>query len=551
MPNRFLGILLCGLWLASGCNSRSAAPASEQVFSINLSSGSLESLDPAYAKDLYTMWTSHMLYNTLVETDSNLQLQPSLAHSWDISDDGLRYTFHLRKDVFFHPNELLGKQPRRMTAQDVAYSFGRIIDPKVASSGSWIFNGHVADATAFEVQDDSTFVLRLLAPFRPMLAMLSMPYCSIVPQEVVAHYGKDFRSHPCGTGPFVLHTWDESNTLLLHKNKTYWEASEAGKRLPYLDAVQISFYDSKATEFLLFMQGKLHFTHSLDGSFKDLILRKDGSLKPEYKNKFCLKKSQYLNTEYLGFLTDTANQLMKGSCLRNKLVRQAINYAIDRQTIITYFKNGVGVAATGGFTAPGLAGFDTVAHYGYCYDPKKAAQLLADAGYPGGKGLEELRILCPENYADIVNFVATQLQEVGIPATIEIMQPNILKQQMSRSQALFFRAQWIADYPDAETYLAFFNSSFPAPPNYTRYHNATFDHLYNQCMNLPDTARYRVYRQMDSLAIADAPVVPLFYDEMLHFTQNNVVGFSSNPMNLIELKRVQLLPQANERKRRQ
>lgn len=535
------------MWLAISCNSKSDVKLNKQIFSLNLSSGSLESLDPAYAKDLYTMWTSHMLYNTLVETDSNLQLQPSLAHRWEISDDGLRYTFHLRSDVFFHPNKLFEKAPRRLTARDVAYSFGRIIDPLVASSGSWIFNGHVADTSAFEVLDDSTFVLHLLQPFRPMLAMLSMPYCSIVPQEVVSHFGKDFRSHPCGTGPFLLHTWDESNALLLHKNDTYWEADDTDKKLPYLDAVQISFYDSKATEFLLFVQGKLHFTHSLDGSFKDLILRKDGSLKKDYKSKFRLKKSQYLNTEYLGFLTDTNNLLLQQSCLRNKLVRQAINYAIDRQKIITYFKNGVGVAATGGFTAPGLAGFDTVASYGYHYNPKKAAQLLADAGYPSGKGLETINILCPENYADIVNFIATQLQEVGIPAKIEILQPNILKQQMSRSQALFFRAQWIADYPDAETYLAFFNSSFPAPPNYTRYHNASFDRLYTQCMNLPDTARYNVYRQMDSMVIADAPVVPLFYDEMLHFTQNNVVGFSSNPMNLIELKRVQLLPQTNEK----
>jgi peptide/nickel transport system substrate-binding protein len=134
--------------------------------------------------------------------------------------------------------------------------------------------------------------------------------------------------------------------------------------------------------------------------------------------------------------------------------------------------------------------------------------------------------------------VSTELREVGIPARIEVMQPNILKQQMSRSQALFFRAQWIADYPDAETYLSFFNSSFPAPPNYTRYRNSMFDALYENCMNLPDSQRYAVYRKMDSMVIADAPLVPLFYDQLMHFTQHKVRGFSSNPMNLIDLKRV-------------
>lgn len=529
---------LCIL-ISVSCSQTNTRQKSKQIFNLNLSSGSLESLDPAYAKDLYTMWTTHMLYNTLVETDTALHLQPSLAKSWDISSDGLLYTFHLRTNVFFHPNELFAKpHNRKMTAADVAYSFARIIDAGTASSGGWIFNGHVKDASSFEARDDSTFILHLSAPFRPMLAMLSMPYCSIVPREVTAHFGKDFRSHPCGTGPFQFKSWDEGNILLLHRNSTYWEKDTTGKSLPYLDAVKLTFYDSKATEFLLFLQGKLDFTHSLDGSFKDLILRKDGRLKPEYASRFHLQKSAYLNTEYLGFLTDTASPLLVHSPLKNKLVRQAINYAIDRQKIITYFKNGIGIPATGGFTPPGIAGFDTVARYGYHYDPRQAAVLLAKAGFPKGKGMHEITIQTPENYADIVNFIATELQEVGIPARIEIMQPNILKQQMSRSQAAFFRAQWIADYPDAETYLAFFNSHFPAPPNYTRYQNLTFDNLYKTSMNLPDSDRYRVYRQMDSIAIADAPLVPLFYDQLLHFTQNNVHGFSSNPMNLIDLKRV-------------
>lgn len=531
-------VFIVTLFIAASCGNRKAQQE-KQVFNLNLSSGSLESLDPAYAKDLYTMWTTHMLYNTLVETDSNLYLQPSLAKSWDISADGLTYTFHLQNNVYFHDNALFASR-RKMTAADVAYSFSRIINPEIASSGAWIFNGHVKDATAFEAKDDSTFLMHLIAPFRPMLAMLSMPYCSIVPKEVAEYYGKDFRSHPCGTGPFQFKSWDEGNVLLLHKNSNYWEHDEQQILLPYLDAIHISFYDSKATEFLLFRQGKLHFTHSLDGSFKDLILRKDGQLKSEYSSKFKLKKARYLNTEYLGFLTDTNNPLLQNSPLKNKLLRQAINYAIDRKKIITYFKNGIGIPAIGGFIPPGIAGFDSVAQYGYHYNPKKAAELLRQAGFPQGKGLQPIIILTPENYADIVNFIATQLQELGIHARIEIMQPNILKQQMSRSQAVFFRAQWIADYPDAETYLAFFNSSFPAPPNYTRYSNLLFDKLYAESMNLPDSLRYSVYRQMDSIAIADAPLVPLFYDQLLHFTQNSVQGFSSNPMNLIDLKRVKL-----------
>lgn len=532
----FVNLLLL---IITSCNTKQRNTDKHQVFRLNLSSGSLESLDPAFAKDLYTMWTAHMLYNTLVETDSNLHIQPSLAKSWEISNDGLCYTFHLRTDVYFHENKLL-KSKRKMTAHDVVYSFSRIVDAKVASSGAWIFNGHIKDFTAFVAKDDSTFILRLTKTFRPMLAMLSMPYCSIVPKEVVNHFGKDFRTNPCGTGPFQINVWDEGNVLILNRNNRYWEHDNNKRQLPYLDALYITFNDNKATEFLLFLQKKIDFTHGLDGSFKDLILRKDGTLKENYKKQFNLNVRPYLNTEYLGFLTDTNSPLLNSSPLKNKLVRQAINYAIDRKKIITYFKNGIGYPATGGFTALGLEGFDTIAHYGYNYNPQKAIQLLSDAGFPKGKGLKPFSISCPENYADIVNFVCTQLQEIGIPAKVEIVHPNILKQQMSRSQVLFFRAQWIADYPDAETYLAFFNSNFPAPPNYTRYNNPEFDLLYQNSISLPDSLRLIAYRKMDSMAISDAPLVPLYYDQMLHFTQLYVDGLSSNPMNLIELKRVSI-----------
>jgi peptide/nickel transport system substrate-binding protein len=280
--------------------------------------------------------------------------------------------------------------------------------------------------------------------------------------------------------------------------------------------------------------------NGIDGSFKDLVLSKRGELKPEFSRQFRLSKGVYLNTEYLGFNTDSSNVLIRNSPTRFLLVRQAINYAIDRAKIVTYFKNGAGIPATGGFTPPGMAGFSSIPSYGYNYDPSKAAALLRQAGFPNGKGLAPIKIFTPDNFADIVNFVASQLQDVGIRIQVEVMQPSILKEQMSKTQAVFFRAQWIADYPDAETYLAFFNSRFPAPPNYTRFNNRQFDQWYDQSMNAPDTLRWKLYRQMDSLAINQAPLVPLYYDQRLHFIQNNVTGLSSTPMNLIDLKRVRV-----------
>src|SRR5690606_2400122 len=227
-----------------------------------------------------------------------------------------------------------------------------------------------------------------------------------------------------------------------------------------------------------------------------------------------------------------------GAPTRNRLVRQAINYAVDRQKIARYFRNGTVTPATEGFIPKGMPGYDSNARYGYDFQPEKSLQLLKQAGFPNGIGLKPLRILTPDNWADIVNFVASQLQNIGIKAEVEIMQANILRQQMSKSEAVAFRAQWIADYPDAETFLAFFNSRFPAPPNYTRFRNPYFDSLYEISMNAPDSLRWQLYRSMDSTVMAQAPVIPLFYDEMLHFTQSNISGFTSNPMNLIDLKNV-------------
>lgn len=527
-------IILLSILIAA-CRSN-PEKADTTVFHLNLVGG-LESLDPAFAKDLSTMWCAHALYNTLVEADSQSRLIPSLATRWEISEDGLVYRFTLRNDVFFHDNALFAQQRRKMTAADVVYSFNRLIDPTTASTGAWIFNGRVREQQPFVAINDTTVEIHLVKPFRPLLEILTMPYCSIIPKEVVTHWGKDFRNHPCGTGPFQFHYWDEGNVLVFYKNPTYWQRDEDGKSLPYLEAIQFSFYDNKATEFLLFLQGKLDFVNGVDGSFKDLVLTRKATLKPEFEQRFILQKRGYLNTEYLGFNIDTLNEQVQASPTKQVWIRQAINYAIDRRKIVTYFKNGMGIPATGGFIPPGMQGFDTITSYGYDYNPTKALLLLKEAGYPNGKGLPPIPIITPDNYADIVNFIAGQLQDIGLKLQVEIMQPAIIKEQMAKNKTLFFRAQWIADYPDAETYLTVFDSRLPSPPNYTRFKSQFYDSLYNAAMQeTNDTIRIAQYRTLDSYAISKAPIVPLFYDQRMHFLQKNSTGFRSSTMNIIDLK---------------
>ncbi len=509
----------------------------KQVFRYNEPTG-IASLDPAFAKNQSILWAVNQLYNSLVETDSNLQVKPSLAKSWEISEDLMTYRFHLRTDVFFHDNPgFADGKGRKMIADDVVYSFKRIMNPATASPGAWIFNNRVDTINGFSAIDDSTFQLKLLRPFSPILGVLSNKYCSVVPKEVVQFYGKDFRSHPCGTGPFQFKSWEEGQSLILLRNDHYFEKDEAGQSLPYLDAIKISFNDSRATEFLQFRQGELDFLNDIDPSFKDEVLNKKGQLRKDWEGKIILQKHAYLNTEYLGIVVDTANELVKQSPLRIKKIRQAINYGFDRKKLMFYLRNSIGTAAESGFVPAGLPSFDTSAVKGYHFEPEKARRLLQEAGYD--KKGPAIKLLTIPIYADLGNFIAKQLEEIGMKVEVEVIPKSLLLEQTAQSKALFFRASWIADYPDAENYLSVFYGKNPAPPNYTRFKNPAFDELYEKAMLVTsDSIRYRLYQDMDRIIIDEAPVVPLWYDQVIHLVQPNVKGFKANGLNLLELRRV-------------
>lgn len=524
----------------TGCKSHQHPD--KMIFRYNEVSG-IASLDPAFAKNQSVMWPVHQLYNTLVEVDEHLQVKPSLAKRWEYADDKMTITFFLRDDVFFHHDPCFpGAVGRKLNARDVVYSLGRIINPQVASPGAWIFNNKVDSLYPFIAINDTVFQVRLLKPFPPVLGILSMQYCSVVPKEAVEKYGTGFRRHPVGSGPFCFTTWEEGQALLLRKNDRYFEKDSNGYALPYLDGIRISFYDSRATEFLEFQQKRLDFINDIDASFKDEVLTKTGNLKKEWQGKLLLNKHPYLNIEFLGILADSSNPLLKHSPLRLNKVRQAINYAIDRKKMMLYLRNSIGTAALSGFVPAGLPSFDAEKVKGYHYDPDKARQLLQEAGFGAGKEMPVIKLLTIPNYANLANYIANELNQAGINIQVEVMQKSLLLDLTARSQALFFRGSWIADYPDAENYLSVFYSKNPSPPNYTRFKNAAFDLLYEQALNeINDSVRYSMYRQMDAIIISEAPVVPLWYDMVLHLVHTNIRGFYPNSLNMLELRRVRKL----------
>lgn len=534
----FSFLLLTALGL-TGCYSKKGRE--KNIFHYNEFSG-IPTLDPAFAKSQATMWPAHQLFNTLVEIDDSLHIVPSLARSWETDVTRTIYTFYLRTDVYFHDHPVFpGGKGRRMTARDVVFSLARIMDKQVASPGAWIFNRKVDTSAPFRAINDSVLQIRLLKPYNPILGILSMQYCSVVAPEAVAQYGSDFRRNPVGTGPFRMVAWEEGQALVLKKNEHYFETDSAGNRLPYLDGIKVSFYDSKATEFLLFRQQALDFINDIDASFKDEVLSKQGTLRPAWKDKIQLVTSPYLNVEYLGILMDTANPLVKNSPLRMKKIRQAINYGFDRRKMTLYLRNSLGTPAESGFVPMGLPSFDTSRVKGYHYDPAQTAALLAEAGFPGGKGLPVTKLMTIAIYADMANFIAKQLEESGIPVQVEVVQKSLLLDMTSNSRALFFRGSWIADYPDAENYLAVFYGQNPAPPNYTRYKNPAFDQIFEKAISATnDSLRYSLYQQADQLMINEAPVIPLWYDKAVRLVQPRVKNFRANALNLLELRKTRL-----------
>ncbi len=509
----------------------------EGFFLYNESSG-IASLDPAFAKNQSIMWAVHQLYSTLVEVDSALKIKPSVASHWEISEDGLTYTFYLRTDVFFHDNDCFpNSKGRNLVAKDVVYSLNRIMDPVTSSSGAWIFNDRVKRENGFRALNDSVFQLELIRPFPPILGILSMQYCSIIPQEAVVHYGSNFREHPVGSGPFRFIALEEGQSLIMRKHENYFEIDSVGNRLPYLAGIKISFYDSKATEFLLFRQKKLHFINDIDPSFKDEVLSKRGQLREDWKGRIILSKYPYLNTEYLGILVDSTNSAMKNSPLRFREIRQAINHGFDRKKMMLYLRNSIGLAAESGFIPAGLPSFNAQKVKGYTYDPERSKELIRKAGFADGKELPAITLLTIPIYADLANYIARELEETGIIVKVEVVQKSLLLEQTAQGTAVFFRGSWIADYPDAENYLSVFYSRNPAPPNYTRYKNKDYDQLYERALQEPnDSSRYVLYQEMDAILMNDAPVVPLWYDEVIRLVQPEVSGFYPNALNLLELR---------------
>jgi ABC-type transport system substrate-binding protein len=208
--------------------------------------------------------------------------------------------------------------------------------------------------------------------------------------------------------------------------------------------------------------------------------------------------------------------------------------------MMTYLRNGIGIPALGGFIPQGLPGHNE--QLGYNYQPEKAKELIEAYKTESGNLKPTITLTTTSNYLSFSEFIQRELQSIGLTITIEVIPPSSLKSVKSNGKVDLFRASWVADYPDAQNYLSLFYSANFAPngPNYTHFKDEQFDVLYEQALLETNQAtRVDLYKKMDALVIEKAPVVVLFYDEVIRFTAVNIKGLGINPTNLLELKNIQ------------
>ena len=515
--------------LITACSTQKDDSKEHLIFRYN-EVANITTLDPAFARNKENIWGTNQIYNSLTQLDSDLNIQPDIAKSWHTSEDLLTYTFNLRNDVKFHKHAEF-KTPdstRQVIASDFTHSFNRLLDPNVASPGSWVLD----KVESYKAINDTTFQIKLKKPFPAFLGLLSMRYCSVVPHEITSFYESEFRRNPIGTGPFYFKAWDENTKLVLRKNPLYYEKDEHGNQLPYLEAVNITFLPDKQSEFSLFIQGKLDLMNDIESSFKDELLTPLGELQPKYQEKIILEKSPFLNSIYIGYYLGPKN-----SPIKYKNFRKAINYGFDRNTMVTYLRNGIGTPATSGFIPNGIEGFN--AQEGYTYNTEKAKKHLKEYILETGDQYPEVTISTVSDYVSLCEFIQRELQKIGVKINVEVLPAPTLRKQKNTGKLELFRASWIADYPDAENFMLPYHSANFSPngPNYTHFKNDAFDKLYEQSFLVPNIdERKLLYQKMDSIIIEEAPIIPLYYDEFVRFTQSNISGIPKNAQNFLFLK---------------
>ncbi|HRF66550.1 MAG TPA: ABC transporter substrate-binding protein [Ignavibacteria bacterium] len=523
----------------------------------------IRSLDPVGINDVVSHHVSHQIYDGLIDLDTNLQIVPMLSKRWEISPDGLTYTFYLRNDVTFHDNACFpdGKG-RKFIAQDVVYSFTRVLDPRTGSlgfdfyknyvEGAKEYNEEISKATSekrepklmevsgYKALNDTTFQIKLKKSFAPFIYYMCQGFAYIVPKEAVDKYGKDYFQNPVGTGPFVFQNWTPDLEINLKRNPNYWDKDVHGNQIPYLEGVKFRFIKDLSQQLLEFKNGNLYESYRIPNELFKTIVNEDKTLTPEY-SQFTVQRKTALSTQYYGFLVTS-------KVFSDVKVRQAFNYAIDREKILKYVLNGsANDPAIYGMVPPVMPNYNAKQVKGYSFDLAKAKQLMIEAGYPGGAGFPEVTLNINEGggrNTQIAEAIQDMLREIGVTVKLQLLQFAQHLDNIDAGRSDFYRLGWNADYPDPETFLnLFYGKNVPSNPkdvspiNSFRYVNPEYDALFEKAISTVDIAeRNRLYEQAEQLAVNDAVCLFIYYDEDWRLVQSFVRGFALDPMHRVNMR---------------
>ncbi|MBN4062059.1 ABC transporter substrate-binding protein, partial [Bacteroidales bacterium AH-315-I05] len=467
----------------------------------------------------------------------------------------------IRKGVKFHEDECFGEtKTREVNAHDFKYCLDRLCVATPDNQMFWLFQGKVIGADEYyestyndspleggvegvKVIDDYTIQINLKFPFAGFLNIIAHSACWVYPKEAYEKYGIEMRVTCVGTGAFKVKTVEEGKVVILEKNPNYWGKDKHGNQLPYLDAIKFSFLKEKKSELFEFRKGNLDMVFKLPLEMIDDVLGELEEAKEGGNMPFNIQVTPAMVIQYYGFQH-------KSALFSNKKLRLAMNYAIDRETIVTYTLQGDGTAATYGIVPIGFKGYEYDSLKGYNFDPEKARKLLAEAGYPNGEGLEPLTLQLNSggsNNIMIAEVIQSQLKEnLNITVKMDVMPFAQHLEKLETGNTLFWRSAWLADYPDPENFLTLLYGklvpeelSSKSYVNSVRYQNEEYDALFEQALQTVDkAARYRLYRMAEQVMLDDAAIMPIYYDEFTRLLQKNVRNFPANAAEYRDLSEV-------------
>lgn len=562
MRNILVALTLVTASILSGCAKKQ--DASERVLNI-VSPAEIKGFDPIMSDDLYSGREIGKIYEGLLAyhwLKVPYELVPNLAEAMpEISKDGITYTFKIKKGVVFQDDAAFPNgKGRELEASDFVYSIKRLADSKNQANGWWILDGKLKGlnewrdknanlpATNYDEEveglkalDKYTLQFQLAKPFPQFLYALAMGFTAVVPKEVVAKYGKEFINHPVGTGPYVLPKFDQGKRITYTKNPTFREKlypsdaspeykhllADAGKKLPLVDKIVVHVMVESQPGWLKFNKGELDFYSIPKDNFASAI--KDNKLSADLEAKgIILSITPLLDLTYTGFNFD--NKLFQ-----NVKLRRAMALAFDENKSNELFYNNTSFSAQGAIP-PGIAGNNKDYKNPYKGPNLDAAKkMLAEAGYPEGKGLPEITYDIPDSTTSRQSgeFFQKQMEQIGIKIKISASPWPEFQAKLKKRSGQMFGLAWGADYPDGENFLQLFYGPNSSPgSNSTNYNNPAFNKEFETAVMMQDSpARTALYEKLNKFLAEEVTVIFNMHRQSYTLQQGWLRNYHSSDLN--------------------